>query len=257
MLSTARGLAGAILCFAFCIAAAASAQAADIKLLTTGAMREVAAEAAQQFEKETGHKVTVDNATAGGLAKRIGDGEAFDVAIITPVVLDDLAAKGKIVVGSRVDLAKVGMGVAVKEGARLPDIGSVEAFKQTLLDARAVAYTDPAGGGTSGTYFDKLLDKLGIAGPVRAKAKLKRGGYAAELVANGEADVAVHQISEILPVKGVTLVGPLPAEVQNITTYAVGLSPTAGDKAAAKALMAHLAGPATAAALRARGMMKP
>jgi molybdate transport system substrate-binding protein len=257
MHSTARRSAGGILCLAFCIAAAGAVQAADIKLLTTGAMREVAAEMAQQFEKLTGNKVTVDNATAGGLAKRIGGGEAFDVAIITPPVVEDLITKGKLVAGSRIDLAKVGMGVAVKEGAKLPDIGSVEAFKQTLVDARAVAYTDPAGGGTSGIYFDKLLDRLGIAGPVRAKAKLKRGGYVAELVASGEADVAVHQISEILPVKGARLVGPLPAQVQNYTTYAVALSADARDVVAAKALIAHLAGPATAAALLARGMTKP
>ncbi len=112
-------------------------------------------------------------------------------------------------------------------------------------------------GGSSGIYFDRLLERLGIAEQVRAKAKLKRGGYAAELVASGEAEVAVHQISEILPVKGVVLVGPLPAQVQNYTTYAVGLSADARDVAAAKALIAHLAGPATAAALLARGMTKP
>jgi molybdate transport system substrate-binding protein len=257
MRATAIGLAGGMFCVACCIAAAGVARAAEIKLLTTGAMRGVAAEMVPMFEKQTGHKVTVDNATAGGLAKRIGGGEAFDVAIITPVVVDDLIAKGKLVAGSRIDLAKVGMGVAVKEGAKLPDIASLEAFKQTLLDAAAVAYTDPAGGGTSGIYFDKLLERLGIAEPVRAKAKLKRGGYAAEFVASGEAEVAVHQISEILPVKGVTLVGPLPAEVQNYTTYAVSLSAGARDVAAAKALIAHLAGPATAAALLARGMTKP
>ena len=165
--------------------------------------------------------------------------------------------KAKIAVGSRVDLAKVGIGVAVKEGAALPDIGTVDALKRTLLDAKSVAYIDPKSGGSSGIYFDGLLDRLGIADQVRPKAKLKQGGYVAELVASGEAEVAVHQISEIVPVKGVTLVGPLPAEIQNTTIYAAGISATAKDATAAKALIDHLAGPAAAPVLKAKGMEKP
>ena len=110
-------------------------------------------------------------------------------------------------------MAKVGIGVAVKEGAPLPDIKTVEAFKRTLLAAKSVAYIDPKAGGSSGIYFDGLLARLGIADEVRPKAKLKQGGHVADLVASGEAELGVHQISEILPVKGVVLVGPLPAEV--------------------------------------------
>jgi molybdate transport system substrate-binding protein len=210
-----------------------------------------------QFEKQSGHKVTVDNATAGGLAKRVEAGEAFDVAINTPAHLDALAGKGKIVAGSRVDLAKVGMGVGVKDGAKLPDIRTVDAFKQALLQATSVAYSDPSGGGTSGIYFDRLLEKMGIADKIRPKAKMTRGGYAAEFVASGEAEIVVHPISEILPVKGVTLVGPLPAEVQNFATYAVGLGASARDAAAAKALIDYLASPASLPVLKARGMEKP
>ena len=239
------------------LACTGSALAADIKVLTTGAMRGVLAEMVPQFEQQTGHKVTIDNATAGGVAKRIEDGEAFDVALNTPAHLEALAGKGKIAAGSRVDLAKVGMGVAVKEGAKLPDIKTVDAFKQTLLQAASVAYSDPAGGGTSGIYFDRLLEKMGIADQIRPKAKLTRGGYAAEFVASGEAEIVVHPISEILPVKGVTLVGPLPAEVQNFVTYAVGMSAAAKDGAAAKALIDHLAGPAAIPVLAAKGMAKP
>jgi molybdate transport system substrate-binding protein len=210
-----------------------------------------------EFEKRTGHKVSVDNATAGALAKRIAGGEAFDVAIITPKVLADLTQKGKIAAGSRTDLAKVGMGVAVKAGAALPDIATVEAFKRTLLAAKSVAYIDPKAGGSSGIYFDGLLARLGIADAVRPKAKLKQGGYVADLVASGEAEIGVHQISEIVPVKGVVLVGPLPAEVQNYTTYSAAVGPAARDAAAAKALIGHLAGPAAATVLKARGMERP
>jgi molybdate transport system substrate-binding protein len=253
-----RGLALRLLAgVVFFAIGAQMAIAADIKVLTAGAMRAVVVAVVADFEKQTGHKVTIDNDTAGGLAKRIDGGEAFDVAIITPAVVDDLTNKGKIVPGSRIDLAKVGMGVAVKEGAPVPDVGTVDAFKRMLLAAKSVAYIDPKAGGSSGIYFDKLLDRLGIADEIRAKAKLKAGGYVAELVANGEAEIAIHQISEIVPVKGVTLAGPLPAEIQNSTVYAGGIAAAAKDAAAAKALVAFLAGPATDAVLKSKGMQKP
>jgi molybdate transport system substrate-binding protein len=249
------------LCLLACLAAVAvdapMACAAEIKLLTAGAMRAVVVAVLADFEKQTGHKVSLDNDTAGGLSKRIDGGEAFDVAIITPAVVDDLAKKGRIVPGSRIDLAKVGMGVAIKEGAPAPDIGTVDAFKRTLLAVKSVAYIDPKAGGSSGIYFDKLLDRLGIADQVRPKAKLKAGGYVAELVANGEAEIAIHQISEIVPVKGVTLAGPLPAEIQNSTIYAGGIASAAKDGAAAKALLAFLAGSAIDPILKSKGMQKP
>jgi molybdate transport system substrate-binding protein len=234
-----------------------AASAAEIKLLTAGAMRAVVVALLPEFEKQTGHKVEIDNATAGTLKKRIEGGEAFDVAIVTPAVVDDLAGAGKIVAGSRIDLAKVGMGVAVKEGAAVPDIATVDAFKRLLLDAKSVAYIDPKAGGSSGIYFDKLLDRLGIGDQVRPKAKLKQGGYVAELVASGEAEVAIHQISEIVPVKGAVLVGPLPADVQNFTTYSAGLGAAAKDAGAAKALIQFLSSPASGPVLKTRGMDKP
>jgi molybdate transport system substrate-binding protein len=249
----ARGLMGLLLIAAF----SQPTLAADIKVLTAGAMRGVLAELLPRFETDTGHKVSLDNATAGMLAQRMEAGEAFDVAVITPKVIDGLIGKGRIAPGSRVDVAKVGIGVAVKAGAPLPDIATVEAFKRTLLAARSVAYIDPKAGGSSGIYFDGLLDRLGIAGEVRPKARLKQGGYVADLVASGEAEVAVHQISEIVPVKGVVLVGPLPAEVQNFTIYTAAIGANARDAAAAKALVERLAGPAAGPILKTKGMEKP
>jgi molybdate transport system substrate-binding protein len=145
----------------------------------------------------------------------------------------------------------------VKDGAALPDIKTVDAFKRTLIEAKSVAYIDPKSGGSSGIYFDGLLDRLGIGDAVRPKSRLKQGGYVAELVASGEAEIAVHQISEIVPVKGVTLVGPLPAEIQNTTVYTAGISTAAKDPAAARALIDHLAGPAAAAVLKTKGMERP
>jgi molybdate transport system substrate-binding protein len=239
------------------LAGAGPALAAEIKVLTTGAARPVVVELLPEFEKATGHKVSIDNATAGALAKRIEGGEAFDVAIITPKLIDGLIEKGKIASGSRVDLATVGIGVAVKEGAPLPDIKTVEAFKRMLLEAKSVAYIDPKSGGSSGIYFDGLIDRMGIGDQIRAKAKLKQGGHVADLIASGEAEVAVHQISEILPVKGVVLVGPLPADIQNTTVYTAGLGSAAKEPAAAKALIDHVAGPAAIPILKAKGMEKP
>jgi molybdate transport system substrate-binding protein len=234
-----------------------AASAAEVKILTAGAMKEVVLAIVPEFERETGHEAVVANDTAGGLSRRIAGGEAFDLAVITPAVIDDLTAKGKIVAGTKIAVARVGVGVGVKEGAPIPDISTVEAFKKALLAAKAVAYIDPAAGGSSGIYFSGLLDKLGIAAEVKAKAKLKQGGYVADLVASGEADIAVHQISEILPVKGVKLVGPLPPEIQNYTTYAAGVGTDAKQADAARVLIKLLSGAAAEPVLKARGMERP
>lgn len=232
----------------------APAHAAEVKVLTAGAFKQVVVALVPDFEKQTGHKVIVDNGTAGQLKKRIEGGEAFDVAVITPKVVDELTASGKIAGGSRVSLASVGVGVVVKEGAPKPDVSTVEAFKKALLAAKSVAYIDPASGGSSGIYIDKLLERLGIADQIRPKAKLKKGGHVADLIVNGEAELGLHQISEIVPVKGAALVGPLPREIQNTTTYAAGLSASAKDKSAAEALIKLFSGRAAAAVLKSKGM---
>jgi molybdate transport system substrate-binding protein len=230
------------------------ASAAEVKVLTAGAFKETLLALVPDFEKQTGNKVIVDNDTAGGLKKRIEGGEAFDVAVITPAVVDELAGAGKIVAGSRVNIASVGVGVVVKEGAPKPDVSTVETFKQALLAAKSVAYIDPASGGSSGIYIDKLLERLGIADQIRPKAKLKKGGHVADLIVNGEAELGLHQISEIVTVKGAALVGPLPKEIQNTTTYAAGLSASAKDKDAAQALIRMFSSPAAAATLKSKGM---
>jgi molybdate transport system substrate-binding protein len=239
------------------VCAGSPARAAEIKVLTAGAMKAVVLAVAPAFEAATGHTLVIDNDTAGGLARRIAAGEAFDAAVVTPRVIDDLIAAGKIVAGTRADVATVGMGVAVKAGTPLPDIATTDAFKALLLKSASIAYIDPKAGGSSGIYFEKLLDRLGIADQVRPKAKLKSGGYVAEAVVSGEAEIAIHQISEIVPVKGAVLVGPLPAEIQNITVYSAGLGAAARDPAAAAAFLAALVTPATATILRDKGMAKP
>jgi len=235
----------------------ATAASAEIKVLTAGAMKSVVLALQSGFEAASGHRLVIDNDTAGGLSKRIEAGEAFDMAIITPSAIDGLIGKGKVADGSRVAVAKVGVGVAVKEGTPKPDLSSVDAFKRALLSAATVAYIDPASGGSSGIYVAGLLKKLGIADEIKPKERLQAGGYVAEKVAKGEAEIAIHQISEILPVKGVMLAGPLPEEIQNYTVYAAGLSATAGDPKAAQAWIDYLKGPAASAAIESRGMIRP
>lgn len=234
--------------------AARPAAAAEIKVLTAGAFKQVLLALLPDFERTSGHKVVVDNDTVGALTKRIEGGETFDLAVLTPAAVDGLASKGKLVPGSRANLARVGIGVVVKEGAPKPDISSLAAFKQALLAAKSVAYIDPAAGGSSGIYVAGLLDKLGIAAEVKPKAKLIPGGAVAEHVARGEAELGIHQISEILPVKGVTLVGPLPPDIQNYTVYAAALGAQAKESDAAKALLKALSGPAAAEVLKSKGM---
>jgi molybdate transport system substrate-binding protein len=231
-----------------------SAGAAELKLLTAGAFKSTVVALLPEYEKATGNKVTVDNDTAGALMKRIQSGETFDVIVLTPEGVDKLAGEGKVVAGSRVNLARVGVGVMVKEGAPKPDISTVDAFKKAVLDAKSISFIDPASGGSSGIYVEKLLERLGIADQVKPKEKLKQGGYVADYIESGQAELGIHQISEILPHGGVTLVGPLPKEIQNYTVYAAGIGAGAKDAAAAKALIASLMGPQAQALFKTKGM---
>jgi molybdate transport system substrate-binding protein len=233
------------------------ALAADVKVLSAGAMRGVILAVLPEFEKETGHKVAVDGDTAGGLVRRISGGEMVDVVVIPRPGLDQLAASGKIAGGTRINLARVGVGVVVKAGAPKPDVGTVESFKRVLLDAKSIAYMDPASGASSGIYVASLIDRLGLAAALQPKTKLIRGSSVALSVAHGEAELGLHQISEILGVAGAELVGPLPREIQNFTVYAAAVGTKPQSAAAALAFVTFLVGPSTAAAIKARGMERP
>jgi len=236
------------------VRSSAGVQAPELKVLTAGAFRSSVVALGPQYEKASGNTLVIDNDTVGALAKRIEAGEGFDVVVMTPAAVDELAGKGKVLRGSRVSLAQVGVGVMVKAGAPLPDISTVDAFKKAVLAAKSVSFIDPASGGSSGIYVAKLLERLGIADQVKPKEKLKQGGYVADYIESGEAELGIHQISEIVPVQGATLVGPLPAEIQNYTTYAAGISASAEDNEAAKALVKLLSGPAAAPVIKEKGM---
>jgi molybdate transport system substrate-binding protein len=240
----------------FALAAIVPASAADLKLLTAGAFKSMALELVPEFEKKTGHKVTIENDTAGGLARRIVGGEYFDVVVMPPAPMASLLGS-KLVESSAKPLARVGIGVAIKQGAPVPDISTVDAWKQSLLKARAIAYTDPASGGTAGTYLANLFEKIGIAAELKPKSVLVKGGLAAEKLISGEAEIAMQPASELLAVPGAVLVGPIPLEVQTYIIYAGAVSAAARDQAAAGALLAALHGPDKAALLKKKGMELP
>jgi molybdate transport system substrate-binding protein len=237
--------------------AATTAEAAELRVMHGGAFTQVVTGIVPIFEKESGNKITLERETVGALTKRIEAGNPFDVAILTPEAIEGLVKKGKLAAGSPVNLARVGVGVVVKAGAPQPDISTVEAFKRAVMAAKSVAYIDPKAGGTSGIYVAQLIDKLGLTAEVNKKVVLIHGGAVAEHIAKGEAELGIHQISEIIPVPGITLVGPLPGEIQNYTTYAAALSVGAKDNDVAKAFIKAFTGPGAAAVVKAKGMEQP
>jgi len=236
---------------------AGNALALEIRILSAGAIKPVIADAVPDFERRTGHKVTIENDTAGGLLKRVRAGEKFDMLVMPLPGLQQLAGEGAVIPATVFPLAKVGIGVAVKEGAPVPRIATTADFREALLMARKVAYIDPAAGGSSGIYLSQLFERMGIADQIRPKAVLVPGGLVAQRLLTGEADLAVHQISEILVVPGAMLVGPIPAEVQNYTVYAAAVSAHSEAMGAAQQLLSVLAAGQVRAQLAAHGMEAP
>jgi molybdate transport system substrate-binding protein len=220
-----------------------------IKVLSGGAMKSLMLEIMPLFERATGSKVDIKFALTSVLTKEIEDGAAFDVALLPRPDLDGLAQAGKIAAGTQADITRSAVGFCIKAGAPKPDIGSVEALKGALLNARSIGYSD----GPSGAYIAELLRRLGIADEVKAKIKLT-SRLVAEIVAEGEAEVGMQQIVAILPVKGAELVGPLPSELQNVIVYAAGLAPGAVQSGAARTFIAFLAMPEVVSLIRAKGM---
>lgn len=236
--------------------AATPAFAGEIRVLSGGAVQSPLGAALPAFEGRSGHKVTIVYAPAGEIAKRVAAGEVFDLLIMPDENVDTYEKQGKVVAGSRAPLGKVGIGVAVNERAAAPDISTPEAFKQALLAAKSIVYIDPARG-TSGKHFAGVLRELGIAEQVNAKATLGTGGYVVAPVGKGEIELGVHQITEILPVPGVKLVGPLPPPLQKWTTYTAVAMPGAKSPDAARALVVFLRSPEALALFAPKGFAAP
>jgi molybdate transport system substrate-binding protein len=225
---------------------------ARLKVLSTLALGESWHELKPKFEAR-GHSIDIVLATGGAIGKRIAEGETADVAISPSSGIESLVKAGKLVAGTSRPVASSGVGLAVKKGARKPDISTAEALKRTLLSAKAVAYSDPAGGGGSGIHFAKVLQRLGIADQVNARAKLGSGALNGEVVARGDADIAIQQIPELTGVAGIDIVGPLPGELQLMTSFSAAVLSSSKDPKAANALIGFLTSREALAILEAKG----
>ena len=229
-----------------------SAQAADIKVITSVGVKAILEDLVPQFERATEHKLKITFGTAVPLKRQIDGGETFDVVILTPAMLDDLAKSGKVAAGSTAVVAKSGIGVAIKQGAPKPDIASAEGLKKTILAAKAIAYSKE---GQSGAMMARVIERLGLTEQMKDKTVLEtRSGLTAANVVEGRADYAFVLISEILPIAGAELAGPLPAELQSYVVFTAGIGADSKESAAAKSFIDFVRGPAGAAVLKTRGM---
>ena len=235
---------------------AIAAQAQEIHVMTSGALSAALRELAPIFERASG--VTLDMVSGGSVAgatdsipDRLRRGERTDVLIMAAAGIDDLAKAGRVVAGSRVDLARSSIGIAIRAGTPKPDISSVDALKRTLLNAGSVAYSSSV----SGVYVStELFARLGIADQMRAKSRRVESEPVAVVVARGEVEIGFQQISELRPVAGVEVIGPLPTEVQRVTVFSAAAATSSANPAGGRALIAFLASPAASAAIARSGM---
>jgi molybdate transport system substrate-binding protein len=245
-----------LLAFAGVLLAAGLASAADIKVMSSGGFSAAYGSLAPEFERHTGNKIDTVLGPSMGTAPdaipvRLKRGEPADVLIMVGSALDDLVKQGKVVAGSRVDLARSRIGMVVRAGAPKPDISSVEAFKRALLAAKSIAYSDSA----SGVYVSKeLYKRLGAESQLAAKSKMIVSERVGNVVARGEAEIGFQQISELLPVPGIAYVGPIPADLQKVTVFAGGIAAGAKQPEAARALLRFLSSPEALPAIEKSGL---
>jgi molybdate transport system substrate-binding protein len=227
-----------------------------MKILSALAVKEVVEPAAQAFTQATGESLDSFFGPVGALQAKIAAGESADLAILIPSALEKLQKEGTLT--GRWDLGRVGVGVAIREGAPRLDLSTSKAFRQTLLDARSIALTDPAVGGTAGIYLAGLLERMGIAGAIRPKVQWQKNGFFTALaVAQGAAELGMTQMSEIVAVKGAVVAGPLPAPLQMVTTYCAAVFTASQTQEVARAFIERLVSPALRAQWKAAGFELP
>ncbi len=227
----------------------------ELSVYNSIGVRSAAEELFRKFEKQHGGRLIVTWGTAPMLVARIEAGERADVLILSHAGIDALLKKGKVLSGSDVTLAASGVAIAVKAGAPKPDISTADALKQTLLKAKSIAYSEPSAGGASGVYFAKLLERMGIAEQMKSKTKYPpAGGFSAELLLTGEAELAVQQKPELLHVPGVEIVGFLPGDLNLVTEFAAAIMAGSKNTEAGKALIDSLRTPDAAAVFRSKGL---
>jgi molybdate transport system substrate-binding protein len=224
-----------------------------LKLIGSPGTRGVVSELARQFERQTGHQVTGDFVVIAVIKRRIEAGEAFDVVIPGPELVQELVKEGKVAADANAPFGRTGVGLAVRQGAPKPDISTPENLGRALLAASAVGHSRE---GQSGVGFRAALEKLGIADAMRPKLRTyEEGGYVAALK-SGEIDMVASGMGPVLEMRGVEVLGPLPAEVQSYVRFSIGVSTAAKDPTAARALMRFLTSPQAALVFRAKGMEK-
>jgi molybdate transport system substrate-binding protein len=244
------------LALAAMLIAAGPARAAEIEALITTAMKAAIDELVPSFERDSGHTVRVSYGPSGGIARRFIGGEPADVIVIDSGALDDLIRQGKVMSGPTA-IARTGIGICVRKGAPKPDVSTPEALKRTLLAAKSIAHTAPAGGGITAAHIMRLFERLGIAAEVTPKVKLAAGGpdgRVSVLVSSGEAEIGLQQVSELMSNPDVEVIGMLPAELQQITTYSAGVTTSAKQPDAARALIQALAAPSAKRIFEAKGL---
>jgi molybdate transport system substrate-binding protein len=245
-----------IVLFAVSVLIARPAPAAEIKVMNSGAFTAAYLEVIPEYERSTGNKiVTAYGASMGNapdsIPSRLDRGEPVDIVILADSALEELIKHGKVVAGSRVDLVRSSIGMAVRAGAPKPDIGTVDALKRTLLQAKSIAYSASA----SGVYLShELFPRLGIADQIQAKCQRIPSGPVGVAIARGDAEIGFQQISELLPVPGIDYVGPLPPEVQKVTVFSAGIAVGAKQPDAARSLIKFLASPAVVPAIKKSGL---
>jgi molybdate transport system substrate-binding protein len=237
---------------------ATPAGAADLKVISAGAVRGLIAQIIEDYSHQTGQKFDFTIGTTGQLRSVITSGQPADLIIVSVPLMGELEQTGKLTPGSRAELGRVGIGVAIRDGASVPDVATPDAFKKALVEARSVAYTNPAEGGTSGIYFAGLTERLGISEAIKQKAVLTRGGREAAIeVTEGRAEMAVIYVSEAIAVKGVKVAGLLPPSLQDYSAYAAAIPANSTDPAAARAFITALTSAAMAERWRANGFEPP
>lgn len=236
----------------------AAANAAELTVLSVGSLRSSLTPLLSGFEKSSGYTVKMESGAAGAMVSRIQKGEVVDVVIVTPPQIAALLTDRKIVAGTQVRIAKVGMGLGASPSAVNADVSSMEAFRRTLLAAKSIGQTDPSGGASSAIYTAKLLGGLDIAADLKPKIKMFRtNDELLQALGNGDVELGFGQMTEIAAAPHVRLVGPLPAPIQNYTVYETAVVAAAKEPDAAKAFVRFLTSPATVAAMRERGVQSP
>ena len=238
------------------IVAAGAAPAAEIDAMITTAMKTAIEELAPPFERASGHTLRVVYGPSGGLARRFNGGEGADLILVDSKVLDELIKQGKVVAG-RTDVARTGIGIAVRKGAPKPDVSSADALKRALLAAKSIGHTAPAGGGVTAAHIIGVFEKLGIAAQVTPKVKLAAGGpdgRVSVLISSGQVEIGLQLVSELMSNPEVEVIGMLPPELQLIATMSAGITTAARQPEPATALIRHLVAPAAITIYKSKGL---